>query len=128
LIAAALALVIIAAIAHFSVVSVRLMTGATKTTARSQAVRFVVDRISSDIMASSGPTTGSCTAKLVLNNIAWQFRESKVRREEGSDAYYLTKEGEIADMKFFYPSDKLVRVELDQKSGVTYLINVYARN
>ena len=113
---------------YFAFSSIKVIFRATDQSKALQAVRFVAARISSDIMQSSGAGVGSDTDKLVIGNITYEFRESKVRREEGSDVYYMTTEGEIKGLKFSYPSSKLIKVEITPKTGGAYYINAYARD
>ncbi len=100
----------------------------TDLTSSAQAARFTAGRISSDIMQSSGASAGSGPDKLVIGSITYEFLDNKVRRQEGSDVYYLTTEGEIKGLKFSYPSSKLVRIDITPKYGGDYYLDVYARN
>lgn len=128
LIAAAMASAVSVTIFYFAFSSIRLMSRAVDISRSGLTVRFISGRISSDIMQSGGAITGSNSGKLMLGNVTYEFVDNKLRREEGSDAYFLTVEGEISKMKFLYPSSKLVRVEITPKTGGTYFINSYARN
>jgi prepilin-type N-terminal cleavage/methylation domain-containing protein len=128
LIATALISAISVSIFYFAFSSIRLMFRAIDLSGSGQAVRFTAGRISSDIMQSGGPGAGSGPDKLIIGDITYEFRENKVRREEGSDVYYLTTEGEIKGLKFSYPPSKLIRVEVTPKYGGAYYLNVYARN
>jgi prepilin-type N-terminal cleavage/methylation domain-containing protein len=128
LIATAMISAISVSIFYFAFSSIRLMFRAIDLSNSDQAVRFVSGRISSDVMQSSGPGAGSGPDKLIIGNITYEFRDNKVRREERSDVYYLTTEGEIKGLKFSYPSSKLIKVEITPKYGGAYYLNVYARN
>ena len=128
LIATAMISAITISIFYFAFSSIKVIFRATDQSKALQAVRFVASRISSDIMQSSGLSIGSGPDKLVIGNITYEFRESKVRREEGSDVYYMTTEGEIKGLKFSYPASKLVKVENTPKIGGAYYIDAYARN
>ena len=128
LVAMAMVSVIIAAIFYFALSSTRLVLRAIDFSKSNQTARFVAGRISSDMIQSGGAGIGSDPGKLMLGNISYQFLNNKVRREEGSDVYYLTIEGEIKGLKFSYPSSKLVKVEITPKYGGAYYLNVYARN
>jgi prepilin-type N-terminal cleavage/methylation domain-containing protein len=128
LIATALISAISVSIFYFAFSSIRLMFRTVDLTSSGQAVRFVAGRISSDIMQSSGPGAGSGLDKLVIGNITYEFLDNKVRREEGSDVYYLTTEGEVKGLKFSYPASKLVKIDITPKYGGEYYLDVYARN
>lgn len=128
LVATAMASAICVTIFYFAFSSIRSMSRAMDLSGSQQTVRFVAGRISSDIMQSSGAGTGSAPGKLVLGNINYEYMNGKVRREEGSDVYYLTTEGEINALKFSYPSAKLIKLEITPKYGGVYYFNVYARN
>lgn len=128
LIAATMASAICIAIFYFAFSSIRSMSRAADFSRSGQTARFLAGRMSSDIMQSGGALTGSDSGKLMLGNITYEFLDNKVRREEGSDAYFLTVEGEIKKLVFSYPSSKLVRVEITPKRGGAYFINLYARN
>lgn len=127
-IATALISAVSVSIFYFAFSSIKLMFRITDLSSSDQAVRFAAGRISSDIMQSSGPSAGSGQDKLVIGNITYQFLENKVRREEGSDVYYLTTEGEVKGLKFSYPASKLVKVAITPKYGGEYYMDVYARN
>lgn len=128
LVTTAMISVIFIAIFYFAFSSIRSMSRAIDLSRSQQTVRFVAGRISSDIMQSSGAGTGSAPGKLVLGNINYELMNNKVRREEGSDVYYLTTEGEIKGLKFSYLLTKLIKLEITPKVGGTYYFNVYARN
>ena len=128
LISMTLVSVIFASLFYFSIASIRSLDRASLNARSSQAVRFVCGRISSDIINSTGPSSGSSASKLVIGGIGYQFMEGKVKRSEGSDVYYLTTEGEIRDLKFSYLSSKLVRIEITPSVGKDYYLNAYARN
>jgi hypothetical protein len=128
LIAAVMASMLSITIFYFAFSSIRLMYRAVDTSKSDQTARFIAGRISPDIIQSGGAGEGSNMSRLVLGNISYEFREGKVRREEGSDVYYLTVEGEIRGLRFSYPSAKLVKVEITPKTGGTHFINFYARN
>ncbi|MFH1709560.1 MAG: prepilin-type N-terminal cleavage/methylation domain-containing protein [bacterium] len=113
---------------YFALSSVRLISRAAALSRSDQTARFVAGRISYDIAQSGGALPGSGPAKLVLGGIYYEYRDNKVRREEGSDVYYLTTEGEIKGLKFSYPLTKLIKVEITPKLGGVYYFNVYARN
>jgi prepilin-type N-terminal cleavage/methylation domain-containing protein len=128
LIAVAMVSMLTITIFYFAFSSIRLMSRAVDISTSGQAVRFIAGRISSDVMQSGGAVTGSNSVKLMLGSVTYEFVDNKLRREEGSDAYFLTVDGEIRDLKFSYPSSKLVKVEITPKTGGTYFINLYARN
>lgn len=113
---------------YFVLSSIKLMNKSANIAASSQAVRFVAGRVSSDIIQSAGPSSGSIASRLVIGGIAYEYRDGKVRVEKGSDVYYLTNEGEIKGLKFSYPSSKLVKIEIIPKIGGVYRLNAYARN
>ena len=101
----------------------------TSTILRSDSsVRFVAARIASDIEQSTGAGIGSGQNILVIGNITYQFLSGKVRRAEGSDVYYLTDDGDIMGLKFFYPAAKLIGIEITPKIGKEVSLNVCARN
>jgi prepilin-type N-terminal cleavage/methylation domain-containing protein len=128
LIATAMISVISITLFYFALSTTRLISRASDLAKSMQSVRFIACRISSDIMQSGGAGIGSNPSKLIIGNITYEFRDGKVRREEGSDVYYLTIEGEIKGLKFFYPSSKLIGVEITPKTGKAYYYNVCARN
>jgi len=113
---------------HFIFTSIKLLGKTIENTKSLQVVRFIISRISYDIIQSSGAVAGSGDNKLVIGNISYEFRDNKVRREEGNDIYYLTTEGEIKGLKFSYPSSKLVQIEVLPKVGGAYNFSVFARN
>lgn len=128
LIAVAMVSAVSITVFYFAFSSIRLMSRAVDLSGSGQTARFIASRISSDIMQSGGAITGSNSDKLMLGSVTYEFLAGKLKREEGGDAYFLTVEGEIRDMKFSYPSPKLVRVEITPKTGGTYSVNLYARN
>jgi len=128
LIATAMISVISITLFYFALSTTRLIARASDLAKSMQSVRFIAGRISSDIMQSGGAGTGSSSGKLMIGDISYEFREGKIRREEGSEIYYLTIEGEIKGLKFSYPSLKLIGVEITPKTGKAYYYNVYARN
>ena len=128
LIATAMISVISITLFYFALSTTRLIARTSDLAKSMQSVRFIAGRISSDIMQSGGAGTGSSSGKLMIGDISYEFREGKIRREEGSEIYYLTIEGEIKGLKFSYPSLKLIGVEITPKTGKAYYYNVYARN
>ena len=128
LIATAMISVICITLFYFALSTTRLISMSADHAKSMQSVRFIAGRISSDIMQSGGAGIGSSSGKLMISDISYEFRESKIRREEGSEVYYLTIEGEIKGLKFSYPSSKLVGVEIIPRTGKAYDFNVYARN
>ncbi len=128
LIAIALASAVTVTLFYFAFSSTRSISCVIDASKSDQSARLVAGRISSDIIGSGGAIAGSGRSKLDLGGLSYEFRDGKVRREEGSDAYYLTVEGEIRGLKFSYPSSKLVRIEVTPKHGGSYNIDVYARN
>jgi hypothetical protein len=93
-----------------------------------QSVRFVFSKISADIEQSAGAGMGSSESKLIIGNITYQFLDNKVKREEGSDIYNITDDGDIRGLKFHYPSSKLIRIEITSKKGKAMSLNAFARN
>ena len=128
LIAAAMISVICTTLFYFALSTTRLISRSSDIVKSMQSIRFIAGRISSDIMQSGGAGIGSSPSKLIIGNISYEFREGKVRREEGSEVYYLTIEGEIKGLKFSYTSSKLIGVEITPRTGKAYYYNVYARN
>jgi len=128
LVATAMISIISITLFYFALSSTRLISRSADHAKSMQSVRFIAGRISSDIMQSGGAGTGSNPSKLIIGNISYEFRESKIRREEGSEVYYLTIEGEVKGLKFSYPSSKLIGVEIIPRTGKAYDFNVYARN
>ena len=128
LVATAMISVICTTLFYFMLSTTMLIARASDLARSMQSVRFIAGRISSDIMQSGGAGTGSSSGKLMIGDISYEFREGKIRREEGSEIYYLTIEGEIKGLKFSYPSLKLIGVEITPKTGKAYYYNVYARN
>ena len=128
LIATAMISVICITLFYFALSTTRLISRSTDYVKSMQSIRFIAGRISLDIMQSGGAGIGSSSGKLIIGDISYEFREGKVRREEGSEVYYLTIEGEIKGLKFSYPSSKLVGIEIIPKTGKAYYYNVYARN
>jgi len=128
LVAIALTSVISITLFYFSLSSIKLIGRAADTAGSMQVARSVIARISSDVIGSCGADTGSGHLELILGNITYEFRENKVRRQEGSDIYYMTTEGEIKDLRFSYPSSKMVKIEMTPEIGGKYIIDVYARN
>ena len=128
LIATAMISVICITLFYFALSTTRLISRSTDYVKSMQSIRFIAGRISLDIMQSGGAGIGSNPGKLIIGGISYEFREGKVRREEGSDVYYLTIEGEIKGLMFSYPSSKLIGVEITPRTGKAYYYNVYARN
>jgi len=128
LVATAMISIICITLFYFALSTTRLISRSADHAKSMQSVRFIAGRISSDIMQSGGAGIGSNPSKLIIGNISYEFREGKIRREEGSEIYYLTIEGEIKGLKFSYPSLKLIGVEITPKTGKAYYYNVYARN
>ena len=127
LVATAMISVICTTLFYFMLSTTKLIARTSDLAKSMQSVRFIAGRISSDIMQSGGAGTGSSLSKLMIGDISYEFREGKVRREEGSDVYNLTIEGEIKGLKFSYPSSKLIGVEITPKTGKAYYYDVYAR-
>jgi Tfp pilus assembly protein PilW len=128
LITTAMISVISVAIFYFAFSSVRMISRTSDILKSDQSVRFVAAKISSDIEQSAGASTGSAPGRLVIGNISYQFVENKVRREEGSDVYNLTDDGDIKGLKFSYPSSKLIKIEITPKIGKAASLNAFARN
>lgn len=128
LIATAMVSMICAILFYFALSTARLISRSAEYAKSLQSVRFVAGRIASDIAQSGGADAGSGQNKLVIGSISYEFMDNKVKREEGSDVYYLTIEGEISGLKFSYPSSKLIGIEIDPKTGGAYHLDVYARN
>jgi len=128
LIATAMISAISISLFYFAFSSIRLMFRTIDLSNADQAVRFTADRISSDIRQSSGAGTGSGPYKLVIGSISYSFLDNKVRRQEVSDVYYLTTEGEIKNLRFSYPSSKIIKIDITPKYGGEYYLDVYARN
>lgn len=128
LITTAMISVISIAIFFFAFSSVRMISRTSDILRSDQSVRFVAAKISSDIEQSAGAGTGSDPGRLVIGNITYQFLNNKVRREEESDVYNLTDDGDIKGLKFFYPSSKLISIEITPKNGKAISLNAFARN
>jgi len=116
------------AIFFFALSSLKVMTRAADNAGSMQVVRFVAGRMAADIMQSSGAGNGSGPACLILGSVSYEFRDGKLRRQEGNDIYYLTTEGEIVGFKLSYTSTRLIRIDTMPKVGGTYSVSVYARN
>ena len=116
------------AIFYFAFSSVRIMSRISDNLRSDQSLMSVAEKISLDIEQSAGALPGSDSGKLVIGNITYEFLNNKVRREEGSDVYYLTDDGDIKGLKFFYPSSKLITVDIIKKNGNAVNLNAFARN
>jgi len=108
--------------------SIKLLLKARKNVNSMQTTRYVVSRISRDILNSSGAQVGSNQTKIVLNDITYEFMNNKIKRSERKDSFYMTSEGEIISLKFIYPSNKFVHIEIVPKNGERQTLSVYARN
>lgn len=128
MIATAMISVICSALLYFTLSSLRLISRSSDVSSSAQIVRFIAGRMSADITQSDGAVAGSGKSRLALGNIIYEYREGKIRREEGSSVYYLTEVGEIKDLKFSYPSLKLIDVDFIPKTGGAYSFSSYARN
>lgn len=128
LISMSLISIVTVSIFYFSLSSLKLLGRLNDIASSSQVTRSIFSRISSDIIQSSGAVAGSTSSLLILGGISYEFRDNKVRRQDGSDVYYMTTEGEIRQLKFYYSSNKLINVEITGKNGAKYAINVYSRN
>jgi prepilin-type N-terminal cleavage/methylation domain-containing protein len=128
LIAVAMVSMLSITVFYFAFSSIRLMSRAVDLSGSGQTARFIAGRISSDVMQSGGAITGSNSGKLILGGVTYEFVDNKLKREEGNDAYFMTVDGEISNLKFSYPSSKLVGVEITPKTGGIYFINAFARN
>jgi prepilin-type N-terminal cleavage/methylation domain-containing protein len=128
MIATAMISVICSALLYFALSSLRLISRSSDVSSSAQTVRFVAERMSADITRSGGAGAGSGKSRLALGNIIYEYREGKIRREEGTNVYYLTEAGEIKDLKFSYPSLKLINIEVVPKTGGAYSFSSYARN
>lgn len=128
LISMSLISIVTAAIFYFSLSSLRLLGRINDAAASLQVTRSLFSRISSDIIQNSGAGAGSTSSMLDLGGLYYEFKDGKVRRQEGSDVYYMTTEGEIRQLKFYYPSNKLIKVEITGKNGAKYVIDVHSRN
>lgn len=119
---------VIVTVFYFTFSSIKAINRATGLSSSMQTVRFVAGRIAFDIEQSGGAGAGSDPGKLVLGAINYEYVSGKVRREEGSDVYNLTDDGEIRGLKFSYPSSKLIGIDIEPKTGGAYHLDVYARN
>lgn len=128
LIALALTAVLMFALFSFVFSAIKTVNLISTQDKRDQAIRFVESRIFSDFAQSSGWLTGSTSSKLVLSTATYDFNSGKVRRQSGNDSYYLTTEGELNSLRFFYPSQKLVGIELAGSRGRAFTVEAYARN
>ena len=128
LIALSLSSVIMFALFSFvfsSVKAVNLMSVQNK---KDQTIRFVISRIFEDYAQSSGWLIGSTSSRLVLSAVTYDYNNGKVRRQTATDSYYMTTEGELASLRFFYPSQKLIGIQLAGKRGGAVTVEAYARN
>lgn len=128
LVAISLISAITVAMFYFSLSSIKLVNRALADAKSLQVTRFIMARISSDYASGSGAGSGSGPLRLVIGNISYEFRDNKLRRQEGSDSYYMTVEGEIKGLRFYYPSQKMVRIEIIPNTGGAFSESVYARN
>lgn len=120
--------IVTAAVFYFSLSSLKLSGRINDTAASLQITRSIISRISSDIIQSSGAGAGSTSRLLILGDISYEFRDGKVRRQEGSDVYYMTTEGEIMQLQFYYSSNNLIKIEITGKNGAKYVMDVHSRN
>lgn len=128
LITTAMISVVSIAIFLFAFSSIKMISRTSDILRSDQSVRSVAAKISSDIEQSAGALSGSDPSTLVIGNITFQFMNYKVKREEGSDVYYLTDDGDIKGLKFSYPSSKLITIEITPKTGKAVSVNAFARN
>jgi len=128
LITTAMIAVISIAVLYFAFSSVKLISRTSDVLRSDQSVRFVAAKISSDIEQSAGAVAGSDSGTLIMGNITYQFLNNKVRREEGSDIYYLTDDGDIKGLNFSYQSSKLISIEITPKIGKAISLDAFARN
>ena len=91
---------------------------------------FVLDKITADVLGADQIMEGSDPARMVLlkddEEIIYEYKNKKVRRQKGSYARYLTIEDEIRSLNFDYLGSK-VKVMLGTATD-TYIFNVNARN
>ena len=128
MIALSLSAVLISAVLGFVLSAMKPIGAITTEIRQDQAMRFAASRIFEDFSQSSGWLNGSTSSMLVLSNITYDFNAGKVRRQSGTDSYYLTTEGEIAGVTFTYPSPKLVLVHFVKSRNKVATMEAYARN
>ena len=115
-------------IIYVSLSSVKQVARASANIRSMDTIRTVSSRISKDIMESGGISAGSNEHRLIIGDIIYEMRQRKVRRQEGSDIAYITADGEMSGLSFYFGSSKLIRIAIKPNDGGMYYLNVYARN
>jgi len=113
---------------YFLYSSVGLMNRTLEVERSAQVVRSVAGRMSGDIVQSGGISPGSGSKRLVIGDISYEYVEGKIRRTQGADTYFMTTDGEIRSLEFYYPTNKQVKIAITPRAGGQYYLSVYARN
>jgi prepilin-type N-terminal cleavage/methylation domain-containing protein len=95
-----------------------------------EKIAFTVDKITNDVMMSKKISPASDGNELTLSyddeEIIYSFKNSKVRRQKGGSASYLTVPGDISQLKFVYPDEGVIVIL--RTSTDEYIFLVYPRN
>jgi prepilin-type N-terminal cleavage/methylation domain-containing protein len=127
-VAIAISAMLLLAIFFFSGSSIKTLGRSAEAARSDKCVRFIAQRLCEDITESMGAAPTSSSKKLIIDNIAYEYKSGMLNRTEGNDSYNLTVNGEIKDLQFLYPSNRLIKVKIMPKYGKEYEMNIYARN
>jgi Tfp pilus assembly protein PilW len=85
-----------------------------------ESSRISMIRIVTDVRGA-GIDPQSTALKLVLNLddkvVSYDYKNGKVRRRVGGGSAYLTEEGRISSLRFSYPDQGLVKIEIGILGG-----------
>ena len=121
IVAAAISLVTVSAIFIAAFSLIRSWKTVDSITDSLESARNSLTRISSDTRNSEGVGSSSTGNTLVLDCggdvVSYDLNEGKVRRKVNSSSSYLTEAGRVSNLKFSYPSAKLVSVTMGISVG-----------
>ena len=92
-----------------------------------QTANIILSRIVRDIRSPDEVSPASGSKELVLKTadgtVEYALLNNKVRRKQGAYSSYLTAEGALQRLSFFYPSAKIVEIRIENLVAGVYLRN-----
>lgn len=81
-----------------------------------QHAQSAMTAIKNDIRTADGINPASTDKRLIISSgpdiILYEFASGKIKRSVNSYGQYITPDGTIKDLKFFYPFDKAVQTKI----------------
>jgi len=132
LIASSIAALIALVVAFSFGSALRAFTAQERAIDRVESARVSFIRIIYDVRRSSGILPDSNCSRLSLSldgrTVSFDLANGKVRRRVDGSSSYLTEEGRISDLQFFYPLPNLAGIQLMTADGRVFTSEAYVRN